>query len=53
MKKLKNQKKLSKKALKNITGGNGHGICWEGLCRVRGTDDEYTIGPLDSTGFCC
>lgn len=44
--------KLPKKALKRITGSGKIDICWEGFCRVRGTD-EITLGLLDKTGYCC
>lgn len=44
--------KLSKKALKGITGSDKVDICWEGFCIVRGTD-EITLGLLDKTGYCC
>lgn len=53
MKKLNiQQKKLTKKALKNINGSGGPEICIEGFCMVRGSD-EIQIGRLDREGYCC
>ncbi len=52
MKKLNNQKKLTKKALKNITGGNGPAVCWDGFCR-RGEFEEWQLGAGDKNGYCC
>lgn len=45
------KRKLSKKELKEINGGNTSIICPEGLCKV--SEDEYRIGPVGRDGYCC
>ncbi|AZA78659.1 bacteriocin [Chryseobacterium sp. G0186] len=46
------QKKLTKKALKNINGGGGPDICIEGFCMDR-EFNEIRLGLLDRNGYCC
>lgn len=46
------QKKLTKKALKNINGAGGPDICIEGFCMDR-EFNETRLGFLDRNGYCC
>lgn len=46
------QKKLTKKALKDISGGGGPDICMDGFCTERGTN-EVQLGLMDRNGYCC
>ncbi|REC43482.1 bacteriocin [Chryseobacterium pennipullorum] len=45
------KKKLTKKELKEINGGNSV-FCVEGFCMVPGSD-EYRIGRVGRDGYCC